>query len=217
MRRSTFLMAALLLWAAPAQAAMPPLKIAQARQASLRGTLKSGPRVEISATVLGNTLQSFSASGLRLGASYKLKLETEKAAIKEGDSYLENKPPTLVIDAQAPMPWPVVFSLLSASDPLASLQATQGVIDPTHHKIETLDEAFVYHYGASPRVVFSRDLSQIRRVFARADGVDWEVRLTGELGVGGLPERIDILRAGAPFANLSLSRDNDGKASKSKR
>lgn len=207
---ASFLVAALLLWAAPAGAAMPPLDVAQARQASLRGALKSGASVDISLTVLGKELQVFSASNLRLGASEKLELVASA-------SEPEKKPPTLVIDATAPLPWSVVFSLLSAADPLASLQATQGAIDAGQRKIDILEDAFVYQYGASPQVILSRDFSRIRRVLVRAQSVDWEFRLTGELGVGGLPERVDILRAGAPFANIRLSLYDQSKSSKSKR
>lgn len=209
-RLATLLLAALLLWAAPAGAAMPPLDVAQARQASLRGALKSGASVDISVTALGTKLQSFSASSLRLGASKKLEL-----AASASDP--EKKPSTLVIDANAPMPWSVVFSLLSAADPLASLQTTHGAIDAGQRKIDTLEDGFVYHYGASPQVVLSRDFSLMRRVLVHAQGVDWEFRLSGDLGVGGLPERVDILRAGAPFANMRLSLAGQSNSPKSKR
>lgn len=203
---ASLVVAALLVWAAPARAAMPPLKIAKARQISVRGAIKSGVSVDISVTVLGDKLQNFSATGARLGGAKILELVAENSSALPKNPMPQNKPPTLVIDAQAPVPWSVVFLLLQAPDPIASLRATLGAFHANHSKIELLDGDFVYHYGESPGVVMSRDLSKIRRVYARKDGVDWEFRLSGELGVGGMPERIAILRDGAPFANLKLSR-----------
>lgn len=184
-----------LLAGAPVWAATPPLKIAKARQASLREGLESAAPVTISLTVLGQGVQSFSASGVRLGAAKKLALKSAHA---------EQKPPKMVIDAQAPMPWSVVFLLLTTPEPLAALEAAFGAIDPNHSAIGIFNEQFIYDYGVSPRVGLSRDFGQIRRVVVRVDGVTWEFRLSGAPGVGGLAERVDILRDGAPFGALRI-------------
>jgi len=191
------LLALMLLGIAPVWAAPPPLKIAKARQASIREGLKTAAPVTISLTILGEGVQSFSASDVRLGVASKLELAATAARAK---------PSTQVIDAKAPMPWSVVFSLLTAPEPLAALEATLGAIDPAHSAIDIIGEQFVYEYGVSPRVGLSRDFGQIRRVVARVDGVVWEFRLSGELGVSGLWERVDILRDGGPFGALRIGK-----------
>ncbi len=185
---------ALLLAAATALASVPPLKVAAARQASLRHKAKKGGAVDLSVTVTAGSLTSYQATGLSLGHGNALTL-----AAPGGQT-------SLSIGPAASFPWKVVWALLSSTHPLADIQKDAGTIDAAHARIDTIDGHFVYVYGSLPQIALSRDFSHIRVIRAHAGGNDWEFRLSGDLGVAGLPERINIVRAGEPYASVELAR-----------
>lgn len=177
---------------ATAVAAVPPLKLAAARQASLRKEAGKA-KLDVAVTVTAGDLASFGKSGMALAGAKGLSLPA-----KGGDGALELGEGELV-------PWKVVWVLLTSKNPVDDLQEQVGKLDATTG-IDTLDGRFVYVYGSTPAVAFSRDLGRIRRITAKSDEHIWEFRLSGELGMAGLPERIHILRSGEPYANVELSR-----------
>jgi hypothetical protein len=195
------LLSAAVFAARPALASVPPLKVAAARQASLRAEADELGPTDVTITVLGARLRTYRASGATLAASRPLELLSLQTAKAES----AEKADKLRIGPDQPLPWSVVYALILARDPVSELQARLGGFDVSHTKIETLDDSFVYVYGDSPQLALSRDFGLIRRVAATVDGVKWEFRLAGELGEAGLPERINILRDGAPFASVELS------------
>lgn len=176
-----------------ALAGVPPWKVAVARQASLRSEGGAPKKVDLSVTVTAGKLASYAASGVALGGGEPLSLSATGADGK------------LALGAGQAFPWTVVFALLSSTDPLTAVQRQIGQVDAGQTRIEPGDDEFVYVFGDSPRISLSRDLSHIRQITAQSGQTTWEFRLTGELGVAGLPERIAILRAGQPYANLRLA------------
>jgi hypothetical protein len=168
--------------ASAAAAAVPPLKIASERQASLREAA-SDTKVDVSVTITAGELKSHAETGVALGIGKSLAF---------GDDGL--------------LAWRVLSVVLTAKDPIKGLQEHVGQIDASKTSIETLDDGFVYVWGSSPQIALSRDLSRIRRVTARSGDHTWVFRLSGDLGVAGLPERVHILRSGKPYASVEIEQ-----------
>lgn len=183
--------AALLFGSTAASAAVPPLKTAKQRQQALRKEA-SKAKLDITVTVTAGSLASYAKSGVGLGGSKGLKLPATR-----GEA-------SLALGADGALPWKVVYALLTTKEPITALQEHVGKIDTSRTRIETLDGHFVYVWGDSPQVAMSRDLARIRRITAKSGEHTWEFRLSGELGVAGLPERIHVLRSGEPYANVEL-------------
>ena len=185
----TGLLAAMVVFAmaSAAVAAVPPMKIADARQASLRKAA-SDTKVDVSITVTAGELKSHAESGVALGTGKSVGLGDDGL----GDGGL--------------LAWRVLSVVLTAKEPISDLQEHIGRIDASKTSIETLDDDFVYVWSGSPQIALSRDMSLIRRITARSGDHIWEFRLSGDLGVAGLPERIHILRSGKPFASVEIEK-----------
>lgn len=176
-----------------ALAAVPPLKTAKQRQQSLRKEAAKAS-VDITVTVTAGSLASYTKSGVDLGGNRAIGLSATR-----GDG-------ALTLGANAALPWKVIYSLLTSDEPIGAIQDHLGKFDTSRAKIETLDSHFVYVWGDSPELAISRDLAHMRRIVARAGEHTWEFRLSGDLGVAGLPERIHVLRSGEPYASIELSK-----------
>jgi hypothetical protein len=165
-----------------AMAAVPPLKMASERQASLRKEA-AGQKIDVLVTVTAGELKSYTKSGVSIGSAASFEFS-----------------------ADAPAAWKILSALVSANDPLGALQTHIGKIDVSQTKIETLDDGFVYVWGNSPAVAISHDFSRIRRLTVRSNNHSWEFRLSGDLGLAGLPERIHVLRSGEPYASVEIEQ-----------
>ncbi len=189
---SVLVSVAVLFFATAAFAAVPPLETASARQEALRKEAARA-KVDVSVTVTAGDLASYAKSGVALGGA------GVKLSAKGGEASLE-------LDGGGLFPWKVVYALLTAQDPIAAIQKHVGKIDASRTRIEARDGHFVYVWGSSPSLAMSRNLGQIRQITAKNDDHTWEFRLSGDLGVGGLPERIHVLRSGEPYANVELAK-----------
>lgn len=176
-----------------ASAAVPPLKMAKLRQQALRSEAAK-TKVDVSVTVIAGNLASYAKSGVGLGGRKAVEL-----AATDSDG-------VLTLGAEASLPWAVIYTLLVAPKPIGTLQRHIGNIDTSRATIQTLEDDFVYVWGGSPELAISRNLALIRRITVASGEHTWEFRLSGDLGVSGLPTRIHVLRSGEPYATVGLSK-----------
>lgn len=179
-----------------AMAAVPPLELAAERQAALRAS--ANIELDISMSVTTSGVEEFSGRSIDL-------VEDEDIELRSADA--ESR---LKLGSARLLPYRIVAILLTSSNPLEDLQGAMGRVDAAEHDIEVLDDAFVFVFGDMPAISLSRDLEHIRRIEARSKSHSWQILLTGELGERGLPEHIQILRSGEPYARIELSEAKQG-------
>lgn len=174
-----------------AAAAVPPLKIAAARLASVREQAKS-LKVDVEVTITAGAIRDFAADDAGLLSGKPLDLT------RRGESKKK-----LTIGPDAPLPWKAVHLVIGSPNPASDLQKHLGKLDASTD-IDTLGDAFVYVYGSSPRLVVSRTLGAVRAIAVESEKYTWQLKTSGSLGTAGLPERIHILRSGQPYATVQL-------------